>query len=251
MKVGLTLSGGGARGIAHLGVIKGLTEKGVTISAISGTSAGAIIGSLFCYGYSPDEILQIIIKTSFLKSMRPALTKTGLLKIEKLKSLFLKYLPEDDFSALKIPMTVAATEIKKGQTDFFSEGELIMPILASCCVPVIFQPLSYGNGLYVDGGILDNLPVEPIRKQTDFLIGVHTNPIDNDFDVKNVKVLIERSLLMAINGNTQQRKSQCNLIIEPPKLKKIAGSEMGRAKELFEIGYEYTIENYDSFKIPS
>ncbi len=250
MKIGLALSGGGARGIAHIGVIKALEEHGIRPSAISGTSAGAVVGAMYSYGYAPDEILKIILKTSFLKRMRPALAKTGLLKIENLRDTFLKYLPENNFSALKIPLSVAATELKRGKTTFFSEGELITPVLASCCVPVLFNPVKYGDGLYVDGGILDNLPVEPIMDKTDFIIGSHTNPIDDDFDVKNVKVLIERSLLMAINGNTQKRKEMCNLLIEPPGLKKYAGSELNKARELFEIGYQFTKENFDRFNIP-
>ena len=251
MQIGIALSGGGARGIAHIGIIKALKEKGVKLAAISGTSAGAIVGAMYSYGYEADEILEIIIKTSFLKRMRPALAKTGLLKIENLKDIFLKYLPENDFSALKIPLTVAATELKKGETVFFSEGELITPILASCCVPVLFNPVKYRSGMYVDGGILNNLPVEPIRDKMDFIIGCHTNPIDDDFDVKNVKVLIERSLLMAINGNTQKRKEMCNLLIEPPGLKKYAGSELSKARELFEVGYQFTRENFGKFNIPN
>lgn len=251
MQIGIALSGGGARGIAHIGIIKALKEKGVKLAAISGTSAGAVVGAMYSYGYEADEILEIIIKTSFLKRMRPALAKTGLLKIENLKDIFLKYLPENDFSALKIPLTVAATELKKGETVFFSEGELITPILASCCVPVLFNPVKYRSGMYVDGGILNNLPVEPIRDKMDFIIGCHTNPIDDDFDVKNVKVLIERSLLMAINGNTQKRKEMCNLLIEPPGLKKYAGSELSKARELFEVGYQFTRENFGKFNIPN
>ncbi|MDN5213611.1 patatin-like phospholipase family protein [Fulvivirgaceae bacterium BMA12] len=250
MKIGLALSGGGARGIAHIGIIKALEEHGIRPSAISGTSAGAVVGAMYSYGYTPDEILQIILKTSFIKRMRPALAKTGLLKIENLRDTFLKYLPENNFSALKIPLSVAATELKRGKTTFFSEGELITPVLASCCVPVLFNPVKFGDGLYVDGGILDNLPVEPIMDKTDFIIGSHTNPIDDDFDVKNVKVLIERSLLMAINGNTQKRKEMCNLLIEPPGLKKYAGSELNKARELFDIGYQFTKENFDRFSIP-
>ncbi len=251
MKVGIALSGGGARGIAHLGVIKALEEKGVSIAAISGTSAGAVIGALYAYGYSPDHILTLIQNISFRRNLRPALTRTGLLKIETLRDLFLKYLPENDFGRLKIPMAVAATDINKGETTFFSKGELIMPILASCCVPVLFQPLKYKDGLYVDGGILDNLPVEGVISRSDFIIGCHTNPIDNAFDVKNVKTLIERSLLMAINGNTQKRKDMCDVLIEPPQLGKFTGGDLNKGKELFDIGYEYTIANFEDFNIPT
>ena len=250
MQIGLVLSGGGARGIAHIGIIKALREKGVNFATISGTSAGAVVGALHSYGYEADDMLEIIVKTSFLKHMRPALARTGLLKIENLKDVFLKYLPENDFDALKIPLILAATELKKGVTTYFSEGELITPILASCCVPVLFNPVKYRDGTYVDGGILNNLPVEPMLDTMDFIIGCHTNPIDDDFDVRNVKVLIERSLLMAINGNTQKRKEMCNLLIEPPGLKKYAGSELSKAREIFEVGYRFTIEHFDRFGIP-
>ena len=249
MKIGVALSGGGARGVAHLGVMKALDEKGIRISHISGTSAGAIVGALYAYGYTPDEIIKIILNTSLLRSLRPALAKTGLLRIDSLYKLIIKYIPEDNFDILKIPLTVAATEIRKGRTVYFSEGELIRPIMASSCVPVIFRPMDYKNGLYVDGGLLNNLPVEPIKDQCDFVLGIHTNPIDEDFNVNNVKTLIERSLLMAINGNTQKRKAMCDLVIEPPGLKKFAGSDWKKAREMYDLAYQYVISNFESFNL--
>ncbi|MDN5204177.1 patatin-like phospholipase family protein [Fulvivirgaceae bacterium BMA10] len=249
MKIGLALSGGGARGIAHLGVLKAFDEHGIKFSAISGTSAGAIVGALYAYGHTPDEILEMITRTSFVRSLRLALAKTGLLRIDQLGDLLLKYLPENDFGCLKIPLTVAATDIVKGETTYFSEGALVNAILASSCIPVIFDPLKYNGSFYVDGGILDNLPVEPLTNTCDFIIGCHTNPIDNNFDLRNVKTLIERSLLMAINGNTQKRRELCQVFIEPPALRKYGGMELGKAKELFDIGYEYTKSNIGEFNI--
>ncbi len=250
MKIGIALSGGGARGVAHLGVLKALEEKGVNIATVSGTSAGSIVGAMYAYGYSPDAIFDILMKTSFLKKMRPALVMTGLLNIEKLRKFFLEYLPENNFGVLKKKLVIAATEVNKGQITYFSEGELITPILASCCVPVLFNPVKCRGGLYVDGGLLDNLPVAPIKSSVDFMIGSHSNPIDDNFNAKNAKVVIERSLLMAISGSTEIKKSLCDLVIEPDMLKKYAGSEVKKAKEIFDVGYDYTIENFEKFNIP-
>src|SRR6267143_948914 len=173
MKIGLALSGGGARGVAHIGVIKALEELGLTFSCISGTSAGSIVGALYAYGYKPGEMLEVIQHVSIFRSVRPAWTWTGLLTMDGMKDLLLKYMPENSFQQLKIPLTIAATEIRFGETHYFTEGELVPAIMASCTVPGVFPPLSLDGGLYVDGGILDNLPVRPLKAKCDFIVGSH------------------------------------------------------------------------------
>jgi NTE family protein len=250
MKIGLTLSGGGARGISHLGVMKALDELGITYNYISGTSAGAVIGALYSYGYTPDEILQLILSTKFFKSLRIAWTLKGLLNLSPLGEVLLKLMPENNFEKLKIPVTIAATNIRRGRVEYFAKGELIQPLLCSCCVPAVFNPISFNGDVYVDGGILDNLPVKAIHDKCDFMIGSHSNFITSEFDIKNIRSVIERSLLMAISGNTTISKTLCNVLIEPPGVGKFSGFDLGKAKEIFDIGYRYTKENYtiDHFK---
>lgn len=244
MKIGLVLSGGGARGISHIGVIKGLEELGVKVSVLAGTSAGSIVGSLYAYGYSPDRILEEVLATKLFRSMRPAWTWTGLLSIEGISATMLRLMPENSFDALKIPLTVAATEIRKGRPEYFSSGELIPAVLASCCIPAVFNPIHINDGVYVDGGLMDNLPAKTIRDQCDLLIGSHCNYISGDFDLKNFRSVIERSLLIAINGNTMISKSLCDILIEPPDVGSFSGMEIGRAKDLFEAGYRFVIDNF-------
>ncbi len=253
MKIGLSLSGGGARGISHLGVIQALEEMGVEFSIISGASAGSIMGALYAYGYNPKKILEIIQNVSVFKSVRPAWTKTGLLSLDGLRDVLLANMPENSFASLKLPLVIAATDLRKGTIQYFDEGQLIHPIMASCCVPAIFAPVEFKGNLYVDGGVLDNLPVKPITRKCDFVIGVNCNPIGVDFDPKNLKVVIERSLLMAININTQLSKALCNIFIEPPGLGKISGFEIRQAQEIFNIGYEFTKKNFSvhDFQIKS
>jgi NTE family protein len=244
MKIGLTLSGGGARGIAHLGVIKALEEFGLQFSVLSGTSAGSIVSALYSYGYKPEEILTIIQKVSVFKSVKPAWPWMGLLSLDGLKEVLLKHIPENNFSALKLPLTIAATDIKKGETVYFSDGELIPCVLASCCVPAVFAPINFQGRVLVDGGVLDNLPVLPVRGRCDLLIGSHCNPIGVDFDAKNLRTIIERSLLMAINGNTIKSREFCDVFIEPPGLHKYSGFELTKAQEIFDSGYYFTKENF-------
>lgn len=237
--------------MCHLGVIKALEEFGVKFSFISGTSAGSVVGCLYSYGYSPDEILKIIQSTSFFKSLKLAWTWTGLLSFDGLRDALLKYIPENTFECLKIPVTLAVTEIKKGRIEYLSQGELMVPIQASCSVPAVFQPVQYQGGVYVDGGILDNLPVKAIYDKCDFVIGSHCNFITSEFDIKNFRNVIERTLLMAINGNTMISKTLCHVLIEPPDVGLYSGFDLSKASEIFEIGYQYTKRNFtpDQFHV--
>jgi NTE family protein len=251
MKTGLVLSGGGARGMCHLGVIKALEEFGVKIDCIAATSAGSITGALYSYGYKPEEIIRMIGSTSFARSLRLAWTWTGLLSLDGLKDLFLKFIPENSFDVLKIPVTLAATEIRKGRIEYFTQGELIPAILASCCVPAVFNPVQYNGGTYVDGGVLDNLPVKAIHDKCDFIIGSHCNFILSEVNLTNFRSIIERSLLMAISGNTTMSKTLCNILIEPPEVGRYSGFDLSKAKEIFDIGYLYTKTNFtaDQFQL--
>ena len=238
MRVGLTLSGGGLRGISHLGLLKALDESQITVDVVSGSSAGSIIGALYCYGYSPADILDQVASTSFFKIARPAWNLGGVLDMKAIERLLLSLMPEDDFAALKKPLVVAATNLSRGRTDYFDKGSLIWTLAASSCIPVIFRPVVHDGVQYVDGGILNNLPAEPIRDTVDFLIGSNCNPIDKDFTGDKFKPILERTMLMAISNNVNQSKELCDTILEPEGLRKFGGFELGRMHEIFDIGYE-------------
>lgn len=238
-KVGISLSGGGSRGIVHIGILKAIDEAGIKISMVTGTSAGAIIGALYCSGYSPDEIMNIIKATKLIKYVRPAISFSGLLKLETIDSAFRKYIKVDSFEELKIPLVVAATNVRKGTSTLLHDGPLIQSILASCAVPVIFKPISLNGETYIDGGILNNLPIEPLLESCDVIIGLNCNPISENYEPGNMRSLLERSLLMAINVNTIAKKDLCDLFLEPEGLKNFGGFDFSKADEIFNIGYEY------------
>ncbi len=249
MKVGLVLSGGAARGIAHLGVLQALDELEVEIDALSGTSSGAIVAAFYASGVAPQQVLEMVKRTKLLKFMRPAMSKTGLLKVQKLQDLFGNYLPVSSFQDLNKQLTINATDIKRGETKYFQQGELIPAILASCCMPVIFDPMVIDGESYMDGGILNNLPVEPLVTDCQFIIGSHCNPVNPEFKVRNAKALLERTLLMAIRNNVLLRKDRCHFYIEPPELGEFIGSDFDKAQRLFEIGYHFLIsQREDLFK---
>jgi NTE family protein len=244
MKIGLALSGGGARGIAHIGVIKALEELNIKPDVISGTSAGSIVGVLYASGMRPDEIFDVVSHLSIFKSVKIAWAWSGLLKMEGLQALLAKHIPGNTFESLKIPLTVAATEIRLGEIRYFSSGELAPAVISSCSIPGVFDPVHYNDQLYVDGGLLDNLPARPLRDKCDFLIGSHCNHLTAEYNEHSLKSVIERSMLVTISSNITASRAICDLVIEPPHMSRYSVFEMGRAQEIYDSAYKYMKENF-------
>lgn len=246
MKIGLVLSGGGARGVAHLGIMEALLEAGISFSVVSGSSAGALAGSLYCAGYTPKEIAGFIQKTNFITAFRPSFNSRSLLNIERAHSELIKYFKEDSFESLQIPLRVTTTDISKGKVKVYKKGQLIRPVLASCCVPVVFDPVKIGSRTLVDGGILDNLPYKPIKKECDKIIALHCNPIDKGYRISNWRDLMERSMMLTVTQYVHSKKKNYDLFLEPPGVSKYKVFDFKRAPEIFEHGYSYAKEQIAS-----
>src|SRR5690625_4815861 len=163
MNIALVLSGGGARGAAHVGVLKAFEEYGISPTHISGTSIGAIVGAMYAKGIHWSEILFFLKDTSIFRATRYAFNKPGFLDTEKFYDDLKDFFPEDDFKALEKPLFITATNVLTGKLKFFSKGELIMPIIASASLPGVFTPTEVAGDYYIDGGVLNNFPVEPLK----------------------------------------------------------------------------------------
>ncbi|AFD08298.1 putative esterase of the alpha-beta hydrolase superfamily [Solitalea canadensis DSM 3403] len=237
MKIGLVMSGGGIRGIAHLGVVKALYEEGLTFSKISGTSAGAIVGAFLANGYQPDFILNAFKVTSLFRYIKPVIKGFGLLSLQNTSILYDQFLPAT-FEELKIPFVVAATDLGNARIAYFSSGKLIAPVQASSCIPAVFKPIEMDGKLYVDGGILDNFPVEVIMDDCDFIIGSCCNHLEKIDSVTGIKNIIERSVVISLNSRTESKKRLCNVIIEPKGLGSISLFHVKRTDDIFEQGYK-------------
>lgn len=240
-KVGIVLSGGGIRGIAHLGVLKALINAGIKFSHISGTSAGSIVGAFYASGIDPEEALNIFMKTKLLRFIRPAVGSLGLIGIEHTSSLLKTFFPEDKIENLKIPLTITATNFSEGKLVYFTKGPLIRSIQASCCIPGIFRPIMIDNQMYVDGGILNNFPVEPLLNNCDYIIGSscnHLKPVDS---ITNITTLMGRAGLMSVNKDMEQKSAFCNIMIEPKGMGEISTFDMKKAETIYWLAYEETL----------
>jgi NTE family protein len=247
MKIGVALSGGGARGFAHLGVLQALRERNYEIVKVSGTSAGAIMGALFCRGLDPENILNLLSKESLWRWVGPAWNRKGILSLNNAMKKIRQFIPEDNFADLKIPLSVNATDLHTGKVKYFESGELIRPLMASSALPVIFEPVKIQDRYYIDGGISNNLPIEPLSGQVEKIIAINTNVLDKSAQHFSIKMVLERSLMTVVNTNSYLKKPNCDLFIEPPGLKGISVFKISLASQMYDCGYRYASEILDSY----
>lgn len=242
MKIGLTLSGGGIRGVAHIGALKALEEHGISPSYISGTSSGALVGALYAMGYDFDEILNFFKTLEIFKLSRYAVRKPGFIDSEKFYDEMKIYLPEDSFGALQKKLFVTATDILKGSLKVFHEGSLIKPLLASASVPGIFTPVKIEDSYYVDGGILNNFPVDLVAPFSDQIIGIYVNPFESitiDY-LKHSYNVIERAFHIKSANESLPKFHQCDLIIFPEELSRYGMFSFKYTDQIYDLGYRYT-----------
>jgi len=240
---GIVLSGGGARGFAHVGVLKALHEMGIKPGIISGTSSGAVMGAYYSAGFNFDDIIEKVKNTELFSFKAFSLFKQGLFNTISVRKYFEKHLLNFSFEQLNVPLVVAATDFQTGKSCYFSKGSLIPALLASSAIPVLYQPVVIDEMTLVDGGLSNNFPLEPISSSCDIIIGVHVNPLHNvDVNHLGISSVIDRSLHLAIANSANRKRQQCSVFIEPPQLVNYGMFDMDHAEEIAAIGYNYTMQ---------
>ena len=238
-KINLVLSGGGARGIAHLGIIKALLEYGIEINQIAGVSMGSIMGAFIADGYSPDDALKIICEQRLFSLFSP-IFRRGLFSMNGLEKGLNKYIKHKTLETLNIPLTIYATCVKNGQLVAFDKGDIVKPIIASSSIPGLFEPMLIDGKQYIDGGVLNNLPVESFIDLLEPLVAVHVNPPYISHNLNSTMKVMSRVAELIAYKTIEKRKFKASILIEPPRLKMFAIHDLKRAKEIFQVGYEYT-----------
>jgi NTE family protein len=242
MNIGLVLSGGGIRGVAHIGVIKALEENGIFPTHISGSSVGAIVGALYAYGYNWETILKFFKEIQLLDFKKYALGKPGFIDAEKFYPKFKTYIKEDNFNVLKKSLIITATNILKGELTTFSEGQLIKPILASAAFPGIFSPVKIKDSYYIDGGALNNFPVKCLKAKSAIIIGSYADGY-NTITIKDLKHsynVVERAFKLKTVKEDHPKFDICDLVIAPKELGKYGTFDTKNIDEIFAIGYDAT-----------
>ncbi|MEB8328210.1 patatin-like phospholipase family protein [Flavobacteriaceae bacterium KMM 6897] len=245
--IGLVLSGGGVKGMAHIGMLKALDEYGISANVISGTSVGALIGALYANGNSVSDMLHFFKETPLFRYNFMTILKPGLLDTERYFDLFKDFFPEDSFSMLKRKLYVVATDLQIGDQKVFSEGELIRPLLASAALPPLFSPVSINGNLYADGGIMNNFPYSEIADTSDFIIGsnvssireIERSAISTSFQLAN------RTTALMIYAINREKVQKCDLVFEPKELELIGILDKKGIEKAYSVGYEHAIRKLD------
>ena len=268
-KIGLVLSGGGAKGFAHIGVLKVIEKSGIKLDYIGGTSMGAVVGALYASGYSAhqiDSIIKSIDFPSFLQDQLPRKQsslfrkqhgertlisfpvrnkKIGLPKAisvgqsiyNRLNTLLEPVINETDFSKLPIPFFCVATDLENGNSKVFDSGFLPAAIRASASLPTLLDPFEYEGHSYIDGGIADNFPVEVMRKKgVSIVIGVDVQgKLEKNENVNSVLDVLNQIVNYQMYARDEEKIHQLTLRIKPD-LKDFSVTSFKNVAEIIDAG---------------
>ncbi|MGF6152840.1 patatin-like phospholipase family protein [Pseudomonas fluorescens] len=278
-KVGLVLSGGAARGLAHIGVLKALEEQGIKIDAIAGTSMGAVIGGLYASGYKIDELEKLALGIDWQQALSDAPQRAdvpfrrkqddrdflvkqklsfrddgslglplGVIQGQNLalllESLLAHASDTRDFDKLPIPFRAVATDIASGEKVVFSKGHLPQVIRASMSIPAVFAPVELNGRLLVDGGMTDNIPLDVAREMgVDVAIVVDIGtPLRSRKQLTTVVDVLNQSITLMTRRNSQEQLAELrkdDVLIQPP-LASFGATDFGKAQEMIDAGYRAT-----------
>lgn len=252
--IGLILSGGGTKGLAHAGVLKFLEEKNIKPIHIAGTSAGSIVAALYAGGQTPDEILNFFKSIYFFNWKHFTFKKAGLIDSDAFKMYFNSIFGDKKIGDLSIQIHLTATDLVKGKLKVFdNDAKVVDAVLASSSFPGVLSPYEVDGNLYSDGGILNHFPTDILQGRCESLIGVYVSPIQKieRKDLSSIKAVTTRAFdLLSANSNTH-KFNICDWVIQPEELARFGTFETSKVKmdEIFRIGYEEAKKSYDELNI--
>lgn len=245
-RIGLALSGGAARGMAHVGVLRALVENDVSIDCIAGTSAGSIVGGAYAAGMSIEEIRGFGRTLRWRDIGRVTMSRLGIQSNERLEQYLRARMPVTKFEELQIPFAAVATDLKTGMAVVMrDEGDVPFAIRASCAIPGWYVPVADEQGRQlVDGGLVAVVPTTMARALgADIVIAVDVNSEGATFigPTSSVIGVLLQSLLVVQKTASHNQREMADLVINP-KVGHIRWDEMGRADELMAAGYEAALK---------
>ncbi|NND32958.1 MAG: patatin-like phospholipase family protein [Saprospiraceae bacterium] len=249
-KIGITLSGGGARGMAHIGVLQALEEHGLAPEVICGTSAGAIIGVLYASGFKPLEIKSFAEKSNIYKVFRLVIPRRGLSNQDYVYRQLKELIPENSFASLEKKFFVGVTNLNQGKHEIWDRGPLHEVVIASSAIPGVFQPVEINGNYYVDGGVMNNLPADHMQSHCDFLIAsnVVTKVEKSNNELNGIKSILARVFEISLWYRSRLNYDACDMIIEPLGLHDYHIFNFSKTAEIYELGYRSALSQIERLK---
>jgi NTE family protein len=259
--LGLCLSGGGALGFAHIGVIQSLEENGIYPTHIVGSSMGAIIGTLYAAGYSPADMLQMIkddklYKVTKLLTFRASFLKSGLSTHTLLRTVIKEMIPHNSFDKLKKKIYICIANLNSAEWEIIDSGdELDKWVSASASIPGVFETVKEGETFYVDGGLLNNMPAQAIEKVCLNIIGVDVIPHKIPSELNKPTDTLVYSIRAMQHQNSKEGREICRFIIEPNAIEEYHEFSFDAYEAIYQYGYDaankFIAENPEMLKLSS
>ena len=247
-KIGIAFGGGGARGFAHIGAIKALEENGIVFDEVAGTSVGSMVGCLYAYGLTSDEMMKTAmqLKEKDIRNSKLFFVPSSTDGIEKVvKSL----IGDAHFEDMKKPLTVVAVDIKSGKEINITQGNVVKAVAGSCAVPGIFNPVDFGEYRLVDGGLQNNIPADVLRRSgCKYVVSIDVNPT-RGYGTDSTKLMdcLEASLRILMKSNSIRGKIYSDVVIEA-NTHKFKSTSFEGAEEMYKVGYDATINAMPKIK---
>jgi len=242
VRVGLALGGGFARGTAHIGVLQVLTANNIPVHLVAGTSAGSLVGAMYCAGLDPWLMEREAERMNWRGLVRLKLRRDGLLDATGLERFLVSSVGDLSFRDLKTPFTATATDLLTGTDVLLDTGRVTPAVRASCAFPGIFLPVRVGQHTLVDGGLTHPVPSSVCRQMgADVVIAVELNqPGRQGKPAKNLLDIMLYSLALVQRSHIDQALSDADVIIQP-QLSEFGVIELDRVGEMIQIGRDATI----------
>jgi len=239
LEVSLALSGGAVRGSFHLGFIQALQESNVAIKAISGSSAGAIVGGAIACGLKPKKILKILQSKEFKKVFAPNWFQTSLLTIDTKNSVFSQLFPRDDLSQTDIPFYACVVDINTNEAFFRNSGDGQTLILASSSLIPFFAPVEFEGRTLVDGGFLELLPTTPLLTLPYPILSINLHPHFSITKKSSFKKVTQKAFDFLITSNAKKDEKNSTWYISPNELKDIRMHSLKDLQKGYDLGYKF------------
>lgn len=239
-KLGVALSGGGARGFAHAGALMAIEEAGLKPDVMAGVSAGSVVAVLYAAGFKPLQIAQLFARRTFRDFAELSLGQGGLFRIDRFMNFISKAIPYRRLEDLPIPTYLGVTDLENGKAVYFDRGEIAPRVVASCSIPIVFRPMRIDGCTYVDGGVLRNHPAWIIRDKCDTLIGVNVSPLRRQRGFKSIVEVALRTYNLMAKANQYADMALCDVSVEASDLTDYAVFDLKHIKTIFVSGYIHT-----------
>ena len=240
-RLGVALSGGGARGFAHAGALLAIEEAGLKPDIIAGVSAGSVIAVLYAAGVQPKRMVELFLQGGFTDFAELNFGGGGLFRIERFKRFILRAIGgEKNLEDLRIPTYIGVTDLDNGVPAEFHTGPLGDRMIASCSIPIVFRPVTIDGVQYVDGGVLRNHPAWIIRDKCDLLIGVNVSPLREAPSTNSILNVAMRTYNLMAKANQSIDMAMCDISIQTPELTHYKVFNLKDIKKVFLSGYIHT-----------